>query len=306
MTGNLKKLSIGLCLALMACGPKTVEKAALNCPQIEGAEALLSRDGLKLAVFGELHGMQEAPQFVGGMVCHDLMRNGHSVLALEISKDMRVDLDIYLAEPDEQKAMQVFLRTDIWSKGMQDGRRSIAMFDLIKTVKMYRSLGYDASITLFISEKANQKYDAEASQSLNASVHEKDMADNLLESVSGLPENGHVFALVGNVHARREQGSYYETPYELMATYFPKNVSLTFNNNYATGTAWNCRGAVGGETDCGAHLHGKYVASMFEVDGKPIDRQAIHVFNETFKGYDGYFYLGETAASPPAKTLLED
>ena len=113
----------------------------MSCPEIIGAYDLLRQAGVDLIVFGELHGMKEGPRFVADMLCHDIKVNGNTVLALEYSKDMGADIATYLAQPDETKALHDLLSTDAWSKGMQDGRKSMAMMGLITAVKKLQSSG---------------------------------------------------------------------------------------------------------------------------------------------------------------------
>ncbi len=305
---------LALLFGLFAC---TEQKASeglgasqLHCPEIQGAASLLGQDGLELIVFGELHGMNEAPQFVGDMLCHDIVQNGNTVLALGYSKNMRADIDTYLAEPDEIKALTAILSTDNWSAGLQDGRTSQAMFGLITIVKQLQAKGYDAELALFISENNGVARDPNVSRSVYAQRHEKDMADNLIKIVKANISNGkrgHVIALVGNVHARRGMGKFTNPPYDLMAKFLPEKSTLTINNNYTAGTSWNCVGnSETNEIDCGVHENGSYLADVFKTNGLPNMERALHSFGENKKGYDGYYFIGKSTASLPAMELLRE
>ncbi|PHR57656.1 MAG: hypothetical protein COA43_11595 [Robiginitomaculum sp.] len=310
---SLKELGIGICLggslALTGCGQETVAPSLveLNCPEIQGAEALLTREGVDLIVFGEIHGAKEPPQFVADMICASLKTGQSTVLALEYPYGQQGDLDEYLNNADETLAARILLSKKFWTREWQDGRTSQAMFDLIKQIKSYYVLGYDVRLHAYQpwDISTTEGYD-KLSRSEQGQAYEKKMAKNLWSAVG----DNKVIALVGNLHAKRGAYPYESKSYDLMAKHLPIDAVVTVNVQHFGGTAWNCRGET--PNMCKVYKSGasrgkdKKSSQIFRKNGEPIRLKAVHMHFENENGYDGVYNIVTFTSSSPAHTLITD
>src|SRR5947207_10012966 len=139
--GMMMRITMVLALGL-GCGSTAPPAAALARPPpvatLELPAEVLPSHGTLL--IGDLHGTREIPAFVGRLVATVAAREP-VVLALEIP-------------PTEARAIQGFLGSDgsaarrrelvagtWWQERYQDGRRSVAMADLLETVRALRAAG---------------------------------------------------------------------------------------------------------------------------------------------------------------------
>lgn len=125
-TASIAVLVAAGCLA-WAKGPAA--RSAATCPAIDGLDVLL-QPGTTL-VFGEIHGTQEIPRFVGDVAC----RAGPQALVtvgLEVRRDEQRRIDAFLASQGAPADTQGLLAGPFWRRTDQDGRSSQAMLELFE------------------------------------------------------------------------------------------------------------------------------------------------------------------------------
>ena len=249
---------------------------ALSCGGRPAARALLpDRFAPHGAILiGDVHGTREIPAFVGRIVT-ELAAREPVVLGLEIPSDELPSLDGYLAGDGGPAARSAALRDPWWHGAYQDGRRSVAMFELMDTVRRLRARGARIDVVCFDESAASADRDeAMASHLIAARTAHRDAA---------------LVVYVGNFHARRAELSS-RPGHAWMAMHLAKAgvAFLTIDARYGEGSAWTCSG--GGPAACAAHYTAGYAAAD----------PGIHLEPSADGDYDGWFGVGSVSASPPA------
>ncbi|MFZ5476464.1 MAG: hypothetical protein ACOZNI_06765 [Myxococcota bacterium] len=227
-------------------------------PPLDWRQAL---DPGQVVVFGEMHGTAEAPRFVLAAAC-TAMRAGRTVgVAIEWPASLQ-------PIAGDRAAL---LESEFLTVERQDGRRSVAMLDLVETVSRWRAAG--APVELLFVDPADDARDA-------------GMATRTRAWLASHPE-GVEIVLVGNVHARRTRGFRENADYEPLAFRLadlgPRLVAL--DQRYGAGFAWNCQ-----RDGCGPHALGRADADL----GVRIE------WEEAGGTYDGTWWVGTPTASEPA------
>jgi len=250
-------------------------RATAHAPVLVLPPGVIAPGGTLL--LGDLHGTREIPAFVGQVVAA-LVATQPVVLGLEILRDQVPSLDTYLASDGGPAARAAALRDPWWQAEYQDGRRSLAMLDLLDTVRRLRAGGARVDIVCF---------DANATGPDGAAGRDAAMAANLIAARSARPD-ATLVAYAGNAHTRRSAMPK-RPDYQWMAMLLAKaGISfVTINAHYTEGSAWICQG--GGASGCGP--------TMLGGSG---DANGVHLEPGTEGAYDGWFGVGAITASPPA------
>lgn len=179
---------LGIALALpLRAAPATIGSTA---------EAILERHATApILVVGEMHGTLEAPALVAELA--DRL-SGESALTvgLEIIAQEQSRLDAYLASDGSAAARDALLAGEFWQRPHErsDGRRSVAMLQLIEQLRVLHSSGRKLGVLAFDDTgfyRAQQSRDALMARVLRA-AHQAKPSVKLL-------------VLTGNYHARLDQ-----------------------------------------------------------------------------------------------------
>jgi hypothetical protein len=223
--------------------------------------------------FGEMHGTEESPRFVGDVVC-EAARLGRVQLGLEIPDAEQSNLDRYVRGAGLDADRNALIEGAFW--GWHDGRGSHAMVALLELVRVSRIAGAAIEVVA---------YDA-----AGAADGEEAMADAVVKA----RDAGAIFVgLSGNVHSRRIKGTSWDP--ELVPTVahlVARGLSvMTFNVSSRGGTMWAIMGTRDQEPRCGVHPlsdHG---------DDAPV--WTIGLSGDD--AHDGKYYVGRATASHPAR-----
>ena len=266
--------AFGLAACAASAGGRATPAPAVELPRLELPRSLGAGSTV---LVGDLHGTKEIPAFVGQLVSA-LTAHGPVVLGLEISPAQLPGLDAFLASDGGAAAKAAALRDPWWRSEYQDGRRSVAMFELLEAMRRARAGGRRIEVACF---------DIDHGGEVDAERREEVMAANV-RALRGRDRAAAVVIYAGNLHTRRA-GVSFKPDFVWMAMRLAKAgvdfVSL--NVRYSGGTAWTCTSA--NAADCGAH----------PLEGIPHER-GVHLEPSSDGGYDGWFGLGEINASPPA------
>jgi hypothetical protein len=215
--------------------------------------------------FGEMHGTEESPRFIGDAVC-EAARWDRVQLGLEIPQDEQLRINHYLVDGDRTK----LLAGPFWAQ--HDGRSSTAMLGLLDRVRKIREGGGRVEVVA---------YDI---------TNEPDRDAAMARTVLASRDPGTVFiGLSGNIHSRRTKWNDM-TP--LVARLVEQRAPIkTFDVSASGGTMWACMSEPDHEPVCGEHPNsndgGKGPPWSL---GKPRD-----------DSHDGVYFVGPTKAAPPAK-----
>lgn len=232
----------------------------------------------QFVVLGEVHGTAEAPAFISALVDARTATRPLSI-GLEMAASEQETIDRFLASDGGPRARAELLRGPHWH-GLRDGRSSLAMLDLLESLRRRRAEGVDVDVVVFDDQTAQ------------GNDREHSMAHNLHRALLRR-DHAQVIVLVGNLHARRTAGVPWDDHYTPMAMLLAASFEvITLDMACAPGVAWNCR--PGPPMRCGAHpLHGldRGRAPFVELEDRARDEE--HPF-------DGIYYVGVPTASRPA------
>jgi len=229
-------------------------------------------------LLGDLHGTRELPAFVGRVVA-TLAEAQPVVLGLEIPADQAPAIPAFLASDGGPAARAAVLRDPFWQQPYQDGRRSLAMLELLDTARQLRAAGKRVEVELF---------DPKLPDGAAPDAREDGMTRRVLAIRAARPD-AMLVVYAGNLHTMR-------APYPAMPDYEWMGMRLaraglafvTLGPRWAAGSAWVCMGS--SVADCGArHMNGKGGDAPGVALGATPDGQ-----------YDGWFDVGPVNASPPA------
>lgn len=241
-------------------------------PALDIPAAVLPPHGTLL--LGDLHGTREIPAFVG-QVAATVAAREPVVLALEIPVQHAAPVHAYLASDGSAASRQKLVSTTWWQWPVQDGRRSIAMADLLETVRALRAAGKPIDVVVIDDDSKR-----------TADEREEAMAQNVIAARRAHPDAA-LIVYAGNLHTSTR-----EMPFKPGFAWMAMRVAnagielVSLNARYRDGTSWVC---TGGTTDtCGVRFTG----------GRD-DASGIKLVPEPGP-YHGWFGVGAVTASPPA------
>lgn len=255
-------------LLLLGCGHTSTDTMKLPA-------ALTAPRGT--LVLGDLHGTQEIPAFVGRVVT-TLAESQPVVLALEIPASESPSLPAFFAGDGGAAARAAVLRDPFWRSAYQDGRRSVAMLDLVETARRLRAAGKRIELDLF---------DAAFTGTPEQEAREEAMAQHLIATRAAHPD-AIVVVYVGNLHAVRTEHEIMPGFTWMVGRMLRAGMSLiSLGPRWQRGTAWTCRGNE--PSDCGPEpVRGDGGPPGFTLGTTPAGH------------YDGWYDVGPVHASPPA------
>jgi hypothetical protein len=269
---KLRLLGLALCIALGTISAPS--HAATPC------EPILGLDGDDVAkarflVFGEQHGTNEVPAFVGQVVCL-LSAKRPIVVALELNDAEQAHTDAFLASSGTAADAERFLQSGTWGGKAQWGVTSVAMFRLIDQIRTLRKSGRDVALVHFKPSTFGN---------LHQDYYEIRMASSLVQATDRNAK-ALVVALMGNIHARKTPLGSGANAIVPAVSHLPARDVLTFNAANMGGSAWQCR-----EDGC----------RVFSFPGKPKPKGLYR--SKDLSPFDGEFAVGTPfTASPPAAT----
>lgn len=246
-------------------------RGAPNCERpIAGIEPYLHRGAI--AWFGEMHGTDESPRFVGDVACQ-AVRAGRVQIGLEIWNAEQPRIDAYVNSDGAPADRAALLDGAFWRN--HDGRSSEGMLALLERVRVLRHAGAAIDVVAYDVPDAPDRDGA--------------MADFVAKARDA---NAVFVALSGNVHSRRTKG----TPWDpdlvpTVARLVERGLAVTsFDVSSNGGTFWACMAKGPGEPqECGEHPNRREPGEPWTL-GPARD-----------SSHDGIYRVGATVASKPAR-----
>ncbi|MEY4237785.1 MAG: hypothetical protein RL339_386 [Pseudomonadota bacterium] len=288
--------------ALAGAPAQAAERSAtLDCPMPPGWAAV-ERQQARFVVFGELHGTEQSPQFVGQLACALAARGQRVLVAVEHGANLvSAWQEAWQLAPGPFDAA---LAAQGWS-GRNDGVGSKAYFDMLVRLHLLKARGLPLAVVPYAGFTDKAQFDRFATLP-GQGGHEAAMAENIATAAKA-GNYDVVLVLVGNLHARKSPITRGSITFEPMAMQLARQAKVvTLDMRYGSGTSWICQvkpGAVPGpqrrigpaDMTCGnapapgyPGLHGAariVLAPQAKAD-EPLP-------------YDGIFWLGPVTGSPP-------
>jgi hypothetical protein len=232
-----------------------------------------------MILLGDHHGTAEIPAFVASVVATAAAAQP-VVLALEAPRQDLPGLDAFLASDGERPALDRMLRDPFWQFPFQDGRRSVAMLELIRTLHELRARGARIEIVPFDAGPGDVRAGDRGGR-------EQHMASALIALRNARPDAA-IVVYAGRLHTMR-QGVSRQSGEPLMANRLAAAGVrfVTLAPHYADGSAWVCRRSPA--TSCGP---------SFEKGIEPATGLRLEASADG--NFDGWFGVGAITASPPA------
>lgn len=224
-----------------------------------------------LVIFGELHGTNEAPALVAEFVCQALKTGKRAGVGLEISSSEQPSIDSYLASSGTPADRAALLRGPFWHRSFQDGRSSVAMANLIESLRRLKAETPAVQVVAMSSNLSGMRPDAS-------------MAQTLKEAMDTSASDKWV-VLVGNVHAAKVSLIANNPDYQSLAYHLASAHPFSVNIEFGSGTAWNCKAVCGLST---LHSQGRVASNGFQLD------------TASRPGFDAVFQIITATASAPA------
>ncbi|MEP3422101.1 MAG: hypothetical protein ABJN35_10235 [Erythrobacter sp.] len=272
----------------------------IACAQPDGWFAVEARDP-RFVVFGEVHGTAESPRLIGDVLCGLAMRGKRVLLAIEFSSNHNAALQT--AWQVEESDFREALRQGGWER-RKDGVGSVAMLELVERAHRIKSQGSAIDIVAFNGARDGEQRDRFAHLE-GQGPHEAAQAENIALAADAA-DYDIIIVLVGNFHAKKDRVTTGDATFETMASRLEQYGSvISLNNASAGGTSWNCQ-----LRDDFEFVHGAPIPSdamqcrAFPASGWPDLNLppfiALDARGEAEPVFDGYFWLGQISASPPA------
>ncbi|WP_194954263.1 hypothetical protein [Sphingopyxis solisilvae] len=284
--------------ALEASLPPTSK--ATECHEPEGWNEVAQRNP-RYVVFGEIHGTQQGPEFIGSLACALATKGERVLVAVEKSATDDPALQTAWALPKDQFQKSL---GDIGWTGRQDGVASQAMFAMLVGLHGLKEKGLPIGIVAFNGDRdaaQSQRFADLAGQG----PHEAAQAENIVHAAQRANYD-RVLILVGNFHARKRTVDWGGARFDPMAARLNRyDNTLALNMRYAAGTSWNCvRKAAAAVDDgkpltdegldCGIHQ----IRGSADLGRSPFV-ELVATENRAADDYDGFFWVGPVTGSPP-------
>ena len=268
----MRLLLLVLALGCQSPSSRPVVRPVSSPPPLDIPAAVLPPHGTLL--LGDLHGTREIPAFVG-QVAASVAQREPVVLALEIPVQHAASITAYLASDGSPASRQQMVSTTWWQWPVQDGRRSIAMADLLETIRTQRAAGRPIEVVLVDDDSKP-----------TAEEREEAMARNVIAARRAHP-NAALIVYAGNLHTSTSEVRF-KPGFAWMAMRVAKaGIALvSLNARYSDGTSWVCEGNTA--DSCGVRFsRGRDGATGIQLEATPGQ-------------YHGWFGVGAVTASPPA------
>ncbi|HEY0988074.1 MAG TPA: hypothetical protein VGD80_13515, partial [Kofleriaceae bacterium] len=194
MNPSIARLSLVLAIGCASRAPTHPPAApvapahAAPAPALDLPAAVLPAHGTLL--IGDFHGTREIPAFVGQLVTAAVAREP-VVLALEIPTANAAAVQAFLASDGSPAKRSELVSGAWWQAPYQDGRRSVAMADLLEAMRALRAAGKPLEVVLIDEE-------------LEAAAREQAMAQHVIAARRARADAA-LIVYAGDLHTRKAE-----------------------------------------------------------------------------------------------------
>lgn len=262
-------------------------------PVVADAATLLPVDaaGPRRLVLGELHGTREAPAVAEAVVRRWVAQDEAVTVALEIPTDEQDRIDAFLDSPGDAASRAALLSGAFWTLPAErsDGRRSVAMVDLLDAARRMRGEGAQLRVLAFDAGNAGG----------GADERNRRMAGVLRDAMAA-DATGRFVVLIGNYHARRAPPANVsglmpgQTPPVPTMAHLDDLPMLRVSVSARTGAFWACMAGTCGPRPLGGR-------GAFSGAGATADATAtFHRTPDDATGWDAQLLLPAFSVAEPA------
>lgn len=277
-------------------------EATPNCT-LSAGWAEVERRKPRYVVFGELHGTEESPAFVGNLACALAVKGERLLVAVEHNAEYDAAFQAAWRLPPAQFTAE--LQKAGWA-GRNDGVASKAMLQMLVRLHALKQRGRSINIVAFNGARDDAQR-ARLSDLPGQGPHEAAQAENIRTAANARPYD-RVLILVGNIHARKLPVDFRGVQFKPMVMQLaPAETIVALNMRTADGSSWGCRLKQGLTPEKGKPLpQGAITCGPYPMKEQLDLHQAPFVALGDFPqeksdgNYDGFFWLGTVHASAPA------
>lgn len=217
-------IALLVALALLTC--EATAKSTQTELAAVAAQVLEHVPASKPLLFGELHGTAQAPAFVAE-VARQALASTPVLVGLEINTAEQARIDTYLASDGDETARGTLVDGHFWTRPEHDGRDSIAMAQLLESLRALRAEGRDVRVLAFDCPAR----EGETRDSAMARCIDEGIVAN---------RGARTIVLTGNYHARIGIGAPWDATLEFTGYGLRQHDPVAIDITASGGTAWVC------------------------------------------------------------------
>ncbi|MFC0351119.1 hypothetical protein [Undibacterium danionis] len=170
--------------------------------------------------------------YIGGLLCRLTQQGKQVILGLELPITEQNQLANYLSSAGKNNDRDTLTQSEFWQRpsDRQDGRSSVAILNLIEQVRSMREHGAKISILAIDADPKDGILD-----------RDEFMASTARRAIHSI-EDPTFIALVGNIHGKKNLGTFFDRNYESFGYRLRELGPTTVNIKFISGTAWICNG----------------------------------------------------------------
>jgi hypothetical protein len=274
----------------------------VTCTAPEGWAEVLARDP-DFVVFGELHGTNEAPDFIARLLCAEAAKGRSLLLAVEHSSTQDTAWQQAWALPHQEFRIAL---PDIGWRNRDDGVASKAMLRLVLAAHALKESGAAIDIVAFNGTRDDAQR-ARFADLPSQGPHEAAQAENIANSAARKPYD-RVIVLVGELHAEIAPLSLGGADFDPMAARLRAyGTVISLGMQHAGGESWSCQLPPGTRLAPGQEVTKDMITcASFRAKAEGAIERPPHItlgdltIPRQERRFDGYFWIGPISASPPA------
>ena len=233
----------------------------------------------RVLLVGEVHGTSETPARVAELAAAMASEERPLIVGVEIWRTEQERIDRFIASAGTAEDRQQLLDGPFWQRSYQDGRSSVAMADLLQSL---RALALKAPVRVLafdLDPKDKPGTDAE---------RDAQMAEALRTVLNQRPEV-RALVLAGNFHTRIQEGAPWDPDHRFMGFLLSEFRPYSIEIMGVSGSSWTCTGRTT-DTCMARDMPANELQAGLQL-GDEINA----------RGHLGHWWLAQVSASPPAR-----
>ena len=199
--------------------------------ETEYAELLSRVEPHRVLLVGEIHGTAQTPSIVASLATRMAVPERPLIVGLELPVTLQPALKRFLASAGTAEDRKNLLADPFWQRDYQDGRSSVAMFELVESL---RALDLKREIQVLA-------FDVPQDASVGAAKRDQQMAETIRAALEATP-TARGLILAGNFHTRIQASAPWDEKHRFMGHYLTDFDPYAIEIIGISGSAWICTG----------------------------------------------------------------